>query len=125
VTRPVKDVAASVRQRLQNTARKTNRPFQEVLGYCAMERFLYRLACSPHAGQFVLKGALMLRAWNAPAGLEVVVSALGTFLLPIAEALHGGRAFDRAWQPPGPWRQATATDTNAEVKPGSEGTSSP
>jgi hypothetical protein len=59
VTRPVKDVAASVRQRLQIAARKTNRPFQEVLGYYAMERFLYRLGGSPHAGRFVLKGARM------------------------------------------------------------------
>src|SRR5262249_39680971 len=67
MTRPVKDVAASVRQRLQNTARETSRLFQEVLGDYAMERFLYRLARSPHAGQFVLKGALLLRAWNAPA----------------------------------------------------------
>jgi hypothetical protein len=67
VTRPGKDVAASVRQRLQNTARKTSRPFQEVLDYYAMERFLYRLACSAHAGRFVLKGALLFRAWNAPA----------------------------------------------------------
>ena len=31
-----------------------------------MERFLYRLSQSPHARRFVLKGALMLRAWNAP-----------------------------------------------------------
>jgi hypothetical protein len=67
MTRPVKDVAASVRQRLQNTARQTNRPFQEVLGYYAMERFLYRLSRSPHAGRFVLKGALLLRVWNAAA----------------------------------------------------------
>lgn len=64
--RPVKDVAASVRQRLQNVARETNRPFQEVLQYFAMERFLYRLARSPHADKFVLKGALMFTVWNAP-----------------------------------------------------------
>ncbi len=64
--KPVKDVAASVRQRLQNVARKTNRPFQEILEYFAMERFLYRLANSKHASRFVLKGALMFRAWNAP-----------------------------------------------------------
>jgi hypothetical protein len=38
-----------------------------VLEYYAMERFLYRLARSPHAGRFVLKGALMFRAWGAPA----------------------------------------------------------
>ena len=65
--KPVKDVAASVRQRLQNVAKKTNRPFQEVLEYFAMERFLYRLASSKHASRFVLKGALMFRVWNAPA----------------------------------------------------------
>jgi hypothetical protein len=64
--KPVKDVPASIRQRLQNVARKTNRPFQEVLEYFAMERFLYRLASSKHASRFVLKGALMFRAWNAP-----------------------------------------------------------
>lgn len=31
-----------------------------------MERFLYRLCQSPHADVFVLKGALLLRVWNAP-----------------------------------------------------------
>ena len=65
--RLVKDVSASIRQRLQNVAKKTNRPFQEVLEYFAMERFLYRLATSNHASRFALKGALMFRAWNAPA----------------------------------------------------------
>lgn len=64
--RPIKDVAASVRQRLQNNAKETGRPFQEVLQYFAMERFLYRLSRSPHAGKFILKGALMLTAWRAP-----------------------------------------------------------
>jgi predicted nucleotidyltransferase component of viral defense system len=65
--RPPKDIAASVRQRLQNNARQTGRPFQEVLQYFAMERFLYRLSQSPHADRFILKGALMLAAWHAPA----------------------------------------------------------
>lgn len=64
MTKPLKDVAASVRQRLQNAARAAGRPFQEVLEYYAMERFLYRLARSPHAGLFVLKGALLFRAWG-------------------------------------------------------------
>jgi hypothetical protein len=67
MTRPPKDVTASIRQRLQNAARTSGRPFQEVLEYFAMERFLYRLARSPHAGRFVLKGALLFRAWGAPA----------------------------------------------------------
>jgi hypothetical protein len=66
VTKPTKDVAASVRQRLQNVARATGRPFQEVLEYYAMERFLYRLARSAHASRFVLKGALMFRTWGGP-----------------------------------------------------------
>jgi hypothetical protein len=64
VTKPVKDIAASVRQRLQNAAKVSGRPFQEVLEYFAMERFLYRLARSPHASRFVLKGALLFRAWG-------------------------------------------------------------
>lgn len=58
--RRVTNVAASVRQRLQNVAQSRGRPFQEVLQYYAMERFLYRLAQSPHSDRFVLKGALSL-----------------------------------------------------------------
>jgi predicted nucleotidyltransferase component of viral defense system len=65
--RAIKDVAASVRQKLLNNAKSTNRPFQEVLQYFAMERFLYRLAQSPYADKFVLKGALMFTVWGAPA----------------------------------------------------------
>jgi hypothetical protein len=39
----VKNLAASVQARLQNHARAMKRPFQELLQYYAMERFLYRL----------------------------------------------------------------------------------
>jgi len=38
----------------------------ELLQYYAMERFLYRLSLSRHAQHYILKGALMLRAWNSP-----------------------------------------------------------
>lgn len=65
--RPLRNVAASVRQRLTNAAKQTGRPFQEVLQYFAMERFLYRLSLSPHNERFVLKGALMFNVWGAPA----------------------------------------------------------
>lgn len=34
-----------------------------VLTRYAVERFLYRLSCSPHAERFVLKGALLLLVW--------------------------------------------------------------
>jgi len=61
-----KNMAASVHARLTDIARRTDRPFQELLQYYAMERFLYRLSKSPHAARFVLKGALMLRVWDAP-----------------------------------------------------------
>lgn len=61
-----KNVAASVRQRLLNIARHDGRPFNELLQYYAMERFLYRLARSAHAERFILKGAMMLRVWRSP-----------------------------------------------------------
>jgi hypothetical protein len=62
----VKNLEASVQARLQNHARATKRPFQELLQYYAMERFLYRLSKTPHHAHFVLKGALMLYVWDAP-----------------------------------------------------------
>lgn len=61
-----RDLFASVRQHLLNQAHAQKRPFQELLQYYAMERFLYRLAQSSHANKFVLKGALLLTAWQAP-----------------------------------------------------------
>jgi predicted nucleotidyltransferase component of viral defense system len=61
-----RDVGASVRQRLLNQSRAHQRPFQELLQYFAMERFLYRLAQSPFSDRFILKGALLLTAWRAP-----------------------------------------------------------
>jgi hypothetical protein len=61
-----RDLGASVRQRLLDQSRTQGRPFQEMLQYFAMERFLYRLAKSPFADRFVLKGALLLTAWRAP-----------------------------------------------------------
>jgi predicted nucleotidyltransferase component of viral defense system len=62
----VRDLSASVRQRLLDQARAQQRPFPELLQYYAMERFLYRLAKSPFADRFILKGALLLTAWRAP-----------------------------------------------------------
>ena len=61
-----KNIGASVRQRLKNRAAMDRRPFAELLQYYAMERFLYRLTQSPHAERYILKGALMLRAWQSP-----------------------------------------------------------
>jgi Nucleotidyl transferase AbiEii toxin, Type IV TA system len=62
----VQNLAASVHARLQNHARATKRPFQELLQYYAMERFLYRVSKTPHRTRLVLKGALMLHVRDAP-----------------------------------------------------------
>jgi predicted nucleotidyltransferase component of viral defense system len=62
--KPIKNIPASVRQRLLNKAKQDRRPFNELLQYYGMERFLYRLSQSPYAEQFVLKGGLMLRVWQ-------------------------------------------------------------
>lgn len=64
--RHITNMAASVRQRLLDKARASKRPFNELLQHYAMERFLYRLSKSEHADRFVLKGALLLRIWDAP-----------------------------------------------------------
>lgn len=61
-----RNVAASVHQRLLNRARAQGRPFDELLQYFVLERFLYRLGRSPHARHFVLKGALMFGVWQGP-----------------------------------------------------------
>jgi len=67
-----RDLAASVRQRLLNQAHAQGRPFQELLQYYAIERFLYRLAQSSHGDKFILKGALLLTVWQAPLSRSTV-----------------------------------------------------
>ncbi|RPI77429.1 MAG: nucleotidyl transferase AbiEii/AbiGii toxin family protein [Desulfobacteraceae bacterium] len=64
----LKNVAASIRQRLLNMAKTEQRSFEELVRLYAMERFLYRLSRSPHSTKFILKGALMLRVWYADFG---------------------------------------------------------
>ncbi len=66
MSKGTQNIAASVRQKLKNQAARDKRPFSELLQYYAMERFLYRLSQSEHAGRFILKGALMLRVWQSP-----------------------------------------------------------
>ncbi len=58
------NIAASVRQKILNKARIEHLRFSALLQYYAMERFLYRLTVSEHSNEFILKGALLLRAWG-------------------------------------------------------------
>ncbi len=59
-------VSASVHQRLLNMARASDRPFNELLVYYGIERFLYRLSISRYAECLILKGALTLLVWQTP-----------------------------------------------------------
>ena len=58
---PPKDRVASVLAKLGNEARRQGVPVNEVLQFYAIERFLARLARSPHADGVLLKGALLLK----------------------------------------------------------------
>lgn len=60
------NITASIHARLLNKAQEQNRPFNEILQYYAMERFLYRLSISDYSDKFILKGALMLRVYGIP-----------------------------------------------------------
>ena len=62
----IKNLPASIQDRLLNQPRLSGRPFNELLQYYAIERFLYRLTQSEHAGLFLLKGALLFRLWGLP-----------------------------------------------------------
>ncbi|HEX7048929.1 MAG TPA: nucleotidyl transferase AbiEii/AbiGii toxin family protein [Longimicrobiales bacterium] len=62
--REPKDVAASVRQRLLNLARRTGEDYNALLIRFATERLLFRLSRSAHADHFVLKGAWLFYAWD-------------------------------------------------------------
>lgn len=72
------NIAASIHQRLLDKSKESARPFNELFQYYAIERFLYRLSRSSHAGKFILKGALMLLVNHQP--------------LPLT------------WKAPGPWQ---------------------
>ncbi len=57
------DVAASVRARLRELARRRGVEFQLLLSEFAIERLLYRLGVSAHVERFVLKGATLFKLW--------------------------------------------------------------
>ena len=49
---------------LQNLARRQGRPTDELHQIYALEDFLARLVVSPHADQLVLKGGVLLAAYD-------------------------------------------------------------
>jgi len=64
--REIENIAASVQAKLKNKADESGRPFNEILQYYGMERFLYRLSKTPHAADFILKGGLMFYGLGIP-----------------------------------------------------------
>jgi hypothetical protein len=60
----LRNVAASVRQRLLDRARAQGEDFQVLLTQYVSERFLYRLGRSPQRDRFVVKGATLFRLWD-------------------------------------------------------------
>ena len=67
-----KNIAVSVRQRLLNRARSEKRPFNELLQYYAMERFLYRLTCSATTfGFYPVSTISMVPNWERLFGLPL------------------------------------------------------
>lgn len=66
MTRPPRDIGASVRARLL-AKHGVREEFQFVLQRYASERFLYRLGKSPHRHRLVLKGGMLLALWGGSA----------------------------------------------------------
>lgn len=64
--REVSNVPASIQTKLQNKANESGRPFNEILQYYGMERFLYRLSKTPHVNDLILKGGLMFYGLEIP-----------------------------------------------------------
>jgi predicted nucleotidyltransferase component of viral defense system len=62
--RVIKNIAASVRQRLYNRASERGENFNLVVPRYAVERLLYRLSQSQYAKEFVLKGAQLFYVWT-------------------------------------------------------------
>ena len=64
--REIANVSASIQAKLQNKAHESGRPFNEILQYYGMERFLYRLSKTLHVNDLILKGGLMFYGLGIP-----------------------------------------------------------
>lgn len=64
--REISNIAASIQAKLQNKAHESGRPFNEILQYYGMERFLFRLSKTPHVNDLILKGGLMFYGLGIP-----------------------------------------------------------
>ena len=58
-----RNLAASIRARLKQRADAAKQDFNLTLTHYGLERLLYRLSISPHAANYLLKGALLFSLW--------------------------------------------------------------
>jgi hypothetical protein len=103
-----RNLAASIRARLKQRADATKQDFNLTLAHYGLERLLYRLSISPHAGNYLLKGALLFSLWydrpHRPTrdadllgfGPDDIDSAVAAFREICAMEVEDGIAFDLA-----------------------------
>lgn len=101
-----RNLAASIRARLKQRADTTKQDFNLILTHYGLERLLYRMSISPHAGNYLLKGALLFSLWydqpHRPTrdadllgfGPDDIDTAVTTFREICAMEVEDGIAFD-------------------------------
>ena len=62
MAKEIKNISASVKERLRNISIQTGKEFQSILRQYIQERFLYRLSKSNYSNNLILKGALLFIA---------------------------------------------------------------
>ena len=116
----VKNLSASVQARLQNHARATKRPFQELLlakaiaATFANRETAIDVAPIAFTPDFTEQPSTLAQ-WSAfrnrlpnevcPEKLSEVVPFLSEFLLPITRACVNGESFELRWSAGGPWSE--------------------
>jgi len=60
----IKNIAASIKERLRNIASQSGKEFQSIIRQYVQERFLFRLSKSSYKNNLILKGALLFVAHN-------------------------------------------------------------
>jgi hypothetical protein len=103
-----RNIAASIRARLKQHADTKKQDFNLTLTHFSLERLLYRLSISPHAPNYLLKGALLFSLWydqpHRPTrdadllgfGPDDVASTVNAFREICQIAVEDGIAFDAA-----------------------------
>ncbi|HWT18622.1 MAG TPA: nucleotidyl transferase AbiEii/AbiGii toxin family protein [Variovorax sp.] len=103
-----RNLAASIRARLKQHADARKQDFNLTLTHYGLERLLYRLSISPHAPNYLLKGALLFSLWydqpHRPTrdadllgfGPDDVESAVNAFREICQIAVDDGITFDTA-----------------------------